>query len=116
MWVNVPENIPTVGQKAYKDKMTMSGVKGAVSDPIKMGLPANDIAVVASKGFLSENPAAARLFEVMSVPLEDIAAQNNRMFKGEDSPQDIESHVDEWIQANRDTWDGWLNEAVAAAQ
>ena len=114
LWINVPEINPTEGQKGFEDAMVLSGVVGAVSDPIKMGFPANDISVVANKKFLEENPAAKRLFELMSIPLADIAKQNNRMFAGENKQEDIEQHVTEWIALNKDKWDSWLAEARKA--
>lgn len=115
MWINVPEINPTEGQKGFEKSMVQTGVTGAVTDPIKMGFPANDIMVVANKEFLKDNPAAARLFEAMSIPLEDISRQNNRMYAGENTESDIERHVTEWIALHQDTWDGWLDEARKAA-
>jgi glycine betaine/proline transport system substrate-binding protein len=116
LWINVPAINPTEGQKGFEDAMVLKGVAGAVSDPTKMGFPANDISVVANKEFLKKNPAAKRLFEVMSIPLEDIAKQNNRMFAGENSQEEIEQHVTEWIALNKDQWEGWLAEARKAAK
>ncbi len=114
MWINVPETIPSPAQEGLEEGMVASGITGAVTDPIKMGFVANDIVVVANKKFLKENPAAAKLFEIMSVPLPEIAAQNQKMFEGEDKQKDIERHVDEWIKANQDQWDKWIKEAAAA--
>jgi len=105
MWINVPD----------KSAKTASGIPGAVTDPIRMGFPPNDIQVCANKEFLKKNPAAARLFEVMSIPLEDIARQNNRMQAGENTERDVERHVTEWKALNADTWEGWLKEARKAA-
>jgi glycine betaine/proline transport system substrate-binding protein len=116
MWINVPEINPTEGQKGFEKAMVLKGVAGAVTDPIKMGFPANDISVVANKEFLKKNPAAKRLFEVMSIPLEDIAKQNNRMFAGENSQEEIEQHVTEWIALNKDKWESWLAEARKTAK
>jgi len=116
MWINVPEINPTEGQKGFEKAMVLKGVAGAVTDPIKMGFPANDISVVANKEFLKKNPAAKRLFEVMSIPLEDIAKQNNRMFAGENSQEQIEQHVTEWIALNKDKWESWLAEARKTAK
>ena len=113
MWINVPETIPSPAQEGLEEGMVASGIKGAVTDPIKMGFVANDIVVVANKEFLKKNPAATKLFEIMSVPLADIAAQNQKMFEGEDKQKDIERHVDEWIAANQDKWDKWIKEASA---
>jgi len=115
MWINVPEIKPTDSQKANKDKMTASGIKGAVSDPIELGFVVNDIRIVANKKFLKKNPAAKRFFEVFSLPLNDINAQNTRMNEGEKSDKDINKHVDEWIEKNKDKWNGWLEEARKAA-
>ncbi len=113
MWINVPKTIPSPGQEGLEDGMVASGITGAVTDPIKMGFVANDIVVVANKAFMKENPAAVKLFKLMSVPLADIAAQNQKMFEGEDKQKDIERHVDEWIKAHQDQWDGWIKEASA---
>ena len=96
--------------------MTVSGVAGAVSDPLKMGFVANDIRIVANKKFAENNPAARKFFEVFTLPLADINAQNTRMNEGEKSERDIAKHVDEWIAENPDTWNGWLAEARKAAK
>jgi glycine betaine/proline transport system substrate-binding protein len=96
--------------------MEISGLEGAVTDPIKMGYAANTITVVANNEFLDRNPAAKRLFEVMSIPLADISLQNNRMFAGENTEKDIERHVTEWIAVNKEKWEGWLEEARKAAE
>ncbi len=115
MWINVPEIKPSDAQKGFEDRMTVSGVEGAVTDPVKLGFVASDIRVVANKNFLAANPAAKRFFEVFTLPLEDINAQNTRMNEGEKSDKDIERHADEWIADNQETWDMWLEEARNAA-
>lgn len=112
MWINVPKTMPHEAQQGMEDGMVASGIEGAVTDPIKMGFVASDIAVVANNKFLKENPAAEKLFNLMSVPLPDIAAQNQKMFEGEDKQKDIERHVDEWIAANQEKWDQWIKEAA----
>lgn len=116
MWINVPEIKPSDAQKGSEERMTVAGVVGAVSDPVKMGFVASDIRIVANKGFLEANPAAKRFFEVFTLPLLDINEQNTRMNEGEKSEQDIERHVDDWIAKNQQTWDGWLAEARKAGQ
>jgi glycine betaine/proline transport system substrate-binding protein len=105
MWINVPD----------ESVEEASGIPGAVTDPIRMGFPPNDIQVCANQAFLKENPAAARLFQVMSIPLEDIARQNNRMNEGENTEKDVERHVTEWKTSHQETWEGWLEEARKAA-
>jgi len=115
MWINVPEIMPKESQKSAEERMTVSGIKGAVTDPLKAGFVVSDIQTVANKKFLEDNPPIKRFFEVFTLPLEDINAQNTKMQDGEDSAEDIQRHVDEWITANKTTWDGWLDEARKSA-
>ncbi|KKW68966.1 glycine/betaine ABC transporter substrate-binding protein [Lampropedia cohaerens] len=79
------------------------------------GFPVNAMHIVANRAFAQANPAAAKLFEIMQVPIGDISAQNLRMQQGEGSRNDIERHVDAWISANQATFDGWLAQAREAA-
>jgi glycine betaine/proline transport system substrate-binding protein len=116
MWINVPKIIPMESQKTSVDRMTVSGIEGAVTDPIKLGFVVNDIRIVANKKFLKKNPAAKRFFEVFSLPLHDINAQNTRMNQGEKSDKDIKKHVDEWIEKNKTKWNGWLEAARNTAK
>lgn len=116
VWINVPEIIPRDSQKAGEDRMTVSGIVGAVSDPLKAGFVVSDIQIVANKKFLEENPAAKKFFEVFKLPLGDINEQNTKMQDGEKSQEDIERHAQEWIAKNQDQWNGWLDQARAAAK
>lgn len=116
LWINVPEIIPSESQKPSVDLMTVSGIEGGVSDPLKLGFVVSDIRIAANKKFLEANPAAKAFFEAFTLPLSDINAQNTRMNEGEKSEKDIAKHVDEWIAANQATWDGWLDTARKAAQ
>lgn len=93
----------------------ISGVEGCVNDPCEIGWNADDIQVVANEDFLAANPAAAALLEAIELPLVDIAEQNLLMEQGENSQADVERHAQEWIDANRDVVDGWLDAARAAA-
>jgi glycine betaine/proline transport system substrate-binding protein len=52
----------------------------------------------------------------MAVPFKDITEQNDKMFAGENSEKDVERHVTEWIEANEDTWEGWMKMARKAAK
>ncbi|GAB6908111.1 Substrate-binding region of ABC-type glycine betaine transport system [Desulfosarcina cetonica] len=116
MWINVPEINPSEAQVGSEDRMTVKGVEGAVSDPLKMGFVVNDIRIVANKTFIAKNPAAQKFFEVFTLPLSDINEQNTRMNEGEKSQKDIERHVDEWIAKNTEKWNGWLAAARAAVE
>lgn len=115
MWINVPEIKPTEAQAEAQDRMTVSGVEGAVSDPVKLGFVVSDIMVVANKDFLTKNPAAAKFLEVFNLPLSDINGQNTLMNEGQKSEKDIERHAADWISKNQAKWNGWLDEARKAA-
>jgi glycine betaine/proline transport system substrate-binding protein len=115
VWIGVPFPSLPDEQKEFEDQTTVEGVTGCVDDPCEMGWPANDIQPVANNQFLEENPAAKQLFEVASIPLDDIFAQNAKMFDGEDSEADLERHAEEWIENNREQVDQWLEEARAAS-
>nr|WP_321258444.1 glycine betaine/L-proline ABC transporter substrate-binding protein ProX [uncultured Pseudodesulfovibrio sp.] len=107
MWINVPADGDTAGE--------VSGIEGAVSDPLRNGFMVYDITVVANKKFLEENPAAATFLTNFKLTIGDVSAQNTRMNEGEKSDRDIAKHVDEWIANNQAKWDGWLDSARKAA-
>ncbi|PLX96832.1 MAG: proline/glycine betaine ABC transporter substrate-binding protein ProX [Desulfuromonas sp.] len=116
VWINVPYIAPKASQEPGRERMTASGIEGAVSDPVKLGFVVSDIQVVANKKFAEGNPAAKKFFEIFTLPLADINEQNTRMENGEKSQRDIERHADEWIAKNHATWDRWLTAARQAAQ
>ncbi|MGH6945008.1 MAG: glycine betaine ABC transporter substrate-binding protein, partial [Geminicoccaceae bacterium] len=115
VWIEVPFPSLPEAQKQFEDETTVAGVKGCVADPCHMGWPANDIRPVVNTEFLEDNPAAKKLFEVMSIPLGDIFAQNAKMFEGEDSEEDLERQAEQWIADHREEFDGWLEAARKAA-
>jgi glycine betaine/proline transport system substrate-binding protein len=116
VWITVNETKLPPDQQQFADATTVEGLEGCVKDPCNLGWPANDIRPVANNAFLEENPAARRLLEEASIPIEDIYAQNAKMQQdGEDSSQDIERHASEWIAANRTKVDQWLDAARRAA-
>lgn len=79
------------------------------------GFQINKQQIVANKAFTDANPAAAKLFSIMHLPVADINAQNLRMSHGENKPADIERHTDAWIKAHQKTFDGWIAAAKKAA-
>ena len=83
-------------------------------DGKNLGFAVNELRVVANNAFLAANPAAGKLFEVAAIDINDVSAQNKKMRDGEDKIEDIARHVDEWIAAHRDLFDGWLAAARAA--
>lgn len=116
VWIGVPFPALPKGQEKFEKDTTVKGVEGCVSDPCKMGWPANDLRPVVNNAFMKKNPAAKKLFEVVRIPLQDIFAQNAKMQGGENKASDVERHADEWVAKNRKLYDSWLTAARAAAK
>jgi glycine betaine/proline transport system substrate-binding protein len=112
MWLNVPYSSLPGDPEADTE---VSSMTGCLETPCNTGFGVSDIRVVANVSFLDANPAAARLFELVEIPLEDIAAQNALMSAGENGEDDIRLHAQEWIEKNQQKVDQWLDEARAAA-
>lgn len=92
------------------------GIETALANGKNYGFPVNTQHIAANRQFAEANPAAAKLFSIMQLPLADINAQNLRMREGENSPQAISRHVDAWIKGHQATFDGWIEQALEAAQ
>lgn len=105
VWLQVPfSSLPGV-QKDIDTKLP----NGA-----NYGFPVSTMHIVANKVWAEKNPAAAKLFSIMKLPVADINAQNSMMHEGKASEGDIQSHVDGWIKAHQAQFDGWVKEALAA--
>ncbi|MCE6950796.1 glycine betaine/L-proline ABC transporter substrate-binding protein ProX [Cereibacter sphaeroides] len=85
-------------------------------DGKNLGFAVDSIRVLARNDFLEANPAAAKLFEIASIDINDISAENKLIADGEDSSDDIDKHVSDWIAAHQAEYDGWLAEARKAAE
>jgi glycine betaine/proline transport system substrate-binding protein len=106
VWLEVPfSSVP--GVQAGMDTKQANGKD--------YGFPLNNEYIVGNKTFVEKNPAAGKLFEVMSVPIDDISQQNRMMNEGQNQQKDVERHVDGWIKAHQKTFDGWVAQAMAAA-
>ncbi|MGB3494389.1 MAG: glycine betaine/L-proline ABC transporter substrate-binding protein ProX [Elainellaceae cyanobacterium] len=112
VWLEVPYPSLPPDQQELESETIMTGIAGCVSDPCDLGFPRNDIRAVANTAFLDRHPRVRSLLEQVEIPLEDIAAQNAQMLQGEDSTTDIQLHAEEWIQANRERVDRWLEMAL----
>lgn len=116
IWLEVPYPSLPPDQQPLESETVITGIAGCLSDPCQLGFPRNDIRVVANTEFLTENPAARSLLEQVTIPLEDIAAQNAKMLAGRSESSDIRHHAQEWIEANRSLVDEWLSTAQAIAE
>jgi len=90
-------------------------VDTSLPDGSNYGFQANVQRIVANRQFTDAHPDTAKLFSIMRVSSNDISAENLRMRDGEDSPKQIERHADAWIQANREKFERWIEEALKAA-
>ncbi|MCY3662545.1 MAG: glycine betaine/L-proline ABC transporter substrate-binding protein ProX [bacterium] len=91
------------------------GPEYCTNDPCYTGFAAADIRVVANNDFLAANPAARKLFELVTLTVIDVALQNVRFDEGENTTADVNRHAAEWIEANRAQVDEWLTAARDAA-
>jgi len=80
-----------------------------------LGWESADILITANNEFLDANPSARALFEVVQLSVLDVANQNVLYNNGENSEDDVKRHAQDWIAENRETVDGWLDAARAAA-
>lgn len=86
----------------------------ADADTCQLGWMAADIQVTANNEFLADNPAAAKLLELVKLPVIDVSLANVEQDSGRNSNDDINALASEWIVKNRDIVDAWINEAAEA--
>ncbi|CAM3536448.1 glycine betaine/L-proline ABC transporter substrate-binding protein ProX [Rouxiella silvae] len=106
VWLQVPFSV-IPGQKNADTKLPNGK---------NYGFPVSTMHIVANLKWAQANPAAAKLFAIMKLPLADINAQNAAMHNGQSSEADIEAQTNGWIKAHQATFDGWVKEAAAAAK
>ncbi|MEG0922273.1 MAG: glycine betaine/L-proline ABC transporter substrate-binding protein ProX [Comamonas sp.] len=104
VWLQVP-NIPNA--KGDDDTRLPNGKN--------YGFKVNNQYILANKKWTHANPAAAKLFATIQIPVEDITKQNLLMRDGENKQADIARHVDSWIKAHQAKFDGWVKGAMSAA-
>ena len=56
----------------------------------------------------------ATFFDLVQIPINDVSAQNQLIQDGEDSPEDVRRHAEEWIAENQEQFDTWIQEAMDA--
>ena len=107
VWLQVPFSSLPGAQKNVDTKLP----NGA-----NYGFPVNTMHIVANKAWAEKNPAAAKLFAEMKLPLADINAQNAAMNAGQNSDADVNRQVDGWIHAHQAEFNHWIQDALAAAK
>lgn len=105
IWLEVPyTDLPEEQGEVAEEDTTFAGKN--------LGFAVDHVRIVANKKFVDANPAAKKLFELVTIPVDDINAQNLLMRDGEKLDEDIARHADEWIEKNQDTVDGWIEEVL----
>lgn len=97
VWLDVPPLRPQKNESVVNGK--------------NLGFEINQIQILANRDLLMDNPEIERWFELVSIPITDVSLQNQRMRDGENTPEDIRRHAEEWIQNNQGTFDSWLGDA-----
>ncbi|MDJ1181998.1 glycine betaine/L-proline ABC transporter substrate-binding protein ProX [Roseofilum casamattae] len=104
IWLSVPyTDLPEVQGELSENETTVDGTN--------LGFAIDRIRIVANKEFAEKNPAARKLFEVVQIPIEDINAQNRLLRDGENTPEDVDRHANEWIANNQELFDSWIETA-----
>lgn len=104
-WLSVPYSSLPDGNKANTEFQGKN-----------LGFAVDNLRIVARNDFLEANPAAAKLFELAKIDINDISAENKLIADGENKSADIDKHVDDWIKTHQAEYDGWLKAARDAAK
>ncbi|WP_305778143.1 glycine betaine ABC transporter substrate-binding protein, partial [Hydrocoleum sp. CS-953] len=78
-----------------------------------LGLPVDNVRILANKKFVETNPIAQRFFEQIEIPLDDVNLQQEKVKNGENKPIDIRHHAEEWVASHQGLFDSWLKVAIA---
>ncbi|GGA34066.1 hypothetical protein CYANOKiyG1_51280 [Okeania sp. KiyG1] len=104
VWLEVPFTSlpPSMGNLSEKDTSL---------DGKNFGFQIMQQRIVANKKFLKNNPLAKRWFELVQIPVADMSEESLRIKEGEEKPEYIMHHGQEWIKNNQEKYDNWLEKA-----
>ena len=107
LWLEVPyTSFPADQGEVTAQETTVAGKN--------VGFSRVEQRIVANKGFLAAHPRAKRWFDQVEIPAQDMNAESLRIQEGEDSPEQIRRHAQEWIEKNQAQFERWL--AIAKAE
>jgi len=86
-----------------------------LADGRNVGFSINALRVTANTEFLKANPAAKKLFELVTIPVADVNAENYQIYQGEKSLPQIHQHAEKWIADHKAQFDGWLAAAAKSS-
>ena len=104
VWLEVPftDLPPKIAENMEKDTL----VNGK-----NLGFPKTEQRIAANKKFLADNPVAKRWFELVKIPAKDINEESLRIKEGENKPEDIRRHAQEWVDNNQELFNSWIEKA-----
>jgi glycine betaine/proline transport system substrate-binding protein len=74
-----------------------NGSDTTLSNGKNYGFKVNNIHIISLKTFTLQNPAAAKLFKTAGLSISEVGSQDKRIHDGENTPEDIQGHANEWI-------------------
>lgn len=108
-WLEVPyTSLPEAQGEVSEADTTVDGKN--------LGFAVDQEEILVNQEFYDANPAAAKFFELAEIPIDDVSAENQLIQDGEDTPEDIRQHAEDWVAENQAEFDSWIEEAKAAGQ
>ncbi len=104
IWLEVPFT-------SLPKKMATLTEKDTSVEEKNLGFPKTQQQIVANKQFLEANPMAKRWFELVQIPAEDMNQESLRIEEGENKPEDIRRHAQEWVDNNQALFNSWIEKA-----
>ncbi len=109
IWLSLDNPLPT------RDGVANISSEQCPGQPCKTGFIPADIRVVARDDFLAANPAAAKLFEQVTISPYDVSQYTLQYDRGSNTEFEVRTAANSWIAANRDQVDAWLYSARVAS-
>ncbi|MDJ0553293.1 MAG: glycine betaine/L-proline ABC transporter substrate-binding protein ProX [Microcoleaceae cyanobacterium MO_207.B10] len=104
IWLEVPFTSLPESLKDVSEKDTSVDGKN-------LGFHRSKQRIVANKKFLEANPVAKKWFELVQISVADMNAESLRIKEGENKPEDILRHAQEWVKNHQEKYDSWLEKA-----
>ena len=104
VWLEVPFTSLPKGVEDITEQDTSVNGKN-------QGFPKTEQRIVANKKFLAAHPIVKNWFELVQIPAEDINEESLRIKEGENKPEDIRRHAQEWVANNQELFDSWIKQA-----
>ena len=107
-WVDVPEtNLPEYLGKVTEEDTSVDGKN--------YGFATDSQHILANQEFLACNPVAKRFFEKVTIPIGKVSEQLGELSEKGLSEAAIRKSAEGWIEDNRATFNGWLEQARSEA-